>query len=124
MAPGAESGEVNEASVSGGEAQGASIKQSLKISGAPTPFGVENYEVSAEEEGGAPDRKAGSHPYQLTTTLALNQSYNPDEPPALVKDLNFKLPPGLIGNPTPFPQCPVSKFNVLDIATTVRQIPP
>jgi hypothetical protein len=29
---------------------------------------------------------------------------------AAIKDLHFKLPPGLIGNPTPFPQCSMADF--------------
>ena len=40
----------------------------------------------------------------------LNQTLVPGEPPAQAKDLNFKLPPGLVGNPTAFPQCPEALF--------------
>jgi len=61
-----------------------------------------------------PDTQAGSHPFQLTTTLTLNQvaGAHPNEAElvALAKDLNFKLPPGLIGNPTPVPQCQLAVF--------------
>jgi hypothetical protein len=32
-------------------------------------------------------------------------------PLALTKDLHFKLPPGLIGNPTPFARCTLAQFN-------------
>jgi hypothetical protein len=106
--PGASSGEVNEASVSGGGAL-ASVKHPVMVSDEPTPFGVENYELEPEEEGGAIDTQAGSHPFQLTTTLALNQTAD-GHPVALTKDLNFKLPPGLIGNPVPFPQCTLAQF--------------
>ncbi len=108
---GASSGEVNQASVSGGgAAQGASVARPVTIDEVPTPFGVENYEIIAEEEGGAVDTQAGSHPFQLTTTLELNQASEPTHPPALAKDLHFILPPGVVGNPTVFPQCPVAKF--------------
>jgi hypothetical protein len=107
----AESGEVNRASVSGGGApREASATRPVTISETPVPFGVENYELTAEEEGGAPDTQAGSHPFQLTTTLALNQTSEPAKPPALAKDLHFILPPGVVGNPTVFPQCPIAKF--------------
>jgi len=107
---GASSGEVNHAGVAGGGALGASLARPLTISEAPTPFGLESYEQLLEEEGGAPATQAGSHPFQFTTTLQLNQSSEPGKPPALAKDLNFRLPPGLIGNPTVFPQCPDTVF--------------
>ena len=43
----------------------------------------------------------------------LNQASGARVPPAAVKDLLFKLPPGLVGNPTPFPQCPLAKFTAI-----------
>jgi hypothetical protein len=110
---GAVSGALNEVSISGGEATSASIKRPITVSGTPTPFGVEDYEMAPEEEGGAPDTQAGSHMFQLNTTLTLNQTAE-GNPAALAKDLSFKLPPGLIGNPTPFPQCTLSQFDTID----------
>jgi hypothetical protein len=103
---GAKSGEVNEASVSGGGIPAVARREPMRMSDTPPPFGVENYELDAEEQGGALDTQAGSHPFQLTTTISLNQGSNPAKTPAgLVKDLSFQIPPGLIGNPTPFAQC-------------------
>jgi len=119
--PGAKSGESNEVSISGGGAQGSSLTRPITISEAPVPFGVEGYEMALEEEGGAAVSQAGAHPFQLNTTITLNQLrdinplHTPNElpevsPPALAKDLNFKLPPGLIGNPTPIAQCSTKQF--------------
>jgi hypothetical protein len=107
---GAVSGE-NEVSVSGGEAKSVSLKRPLSIGG-ETSFGVEDYEMTPEEEGGAPDTQAGSHMFQLTTTLTLNQDADAN-PVHLTKDLHFKLPAGLVGNPTPLPQCTLAQFNTL-----------
>jgi hypothetical protein len=113
---GASSGEVNEVDVSGGEAPPASLRRAVTISGAPVPFGVENYELSPEEDGGAPDAHAGSHPFQLTTTLAFNQTQivptEGREPfsSVLPKDLTLKLPAGLVGNPTVVPRCSLAQF--------------
>jgi hypothetical protein len=113
---GAKTGEVNEVSVSGGEAQNASVRRPITVSGTPTPFGVEDYEMVPEEPGGGVDTQAGSHPFQLTTTLTFNRLLEPTKsselaaPAAPAKDLHFKLPPGLIGNPTPFPQCTLGQF--------------
>ena len=80
------------------------------MSSAPVDFGVEKYELIASNEDGSPDRQAGSHPFSLTTTLDLNRSATEPYQPALPKDLVFRLPPGLVGNPTPFPQCSAAAF--------------
>ena len=68
-----------------------------------------------ENEGGGLDTQAGSHPFQLTTTFNLNETMDlrdkySAKPVGLAKNLHFRLPPGLIGNPTAIPRCPVSKF--------------
>jgi hypothetical protein len=94
-----------EKQLSGKPLLGASATRQLVVSSTPTPFGVEDYELTASNEDGSRDTQAGSHPFSLTTTLTLNRSAGQPYQPALPKDLNFKLPPGLIGNPSPFPQC-------------------
>jgi hypothetical protein len=110
-AQGAPSGAVNEVSVSGGGALPASLKRPLPVGTTPAGYGVEDYELAPENADGTPATQAGSHPFQLTTTLMLNQTSSPARPPALAKDLHFDLPPGLIGNPTPFPQCTTLQFS-------------
>ncbi len=112
-AEGPQSGEVNEASVSGGGAPSASVQQPIVVSAEATRFGVEQYELRPENADGLPDTQAGSHPFQLSSVIAFNQATEAKRPPAAVKDLHFKLPAGLVGNPTPFPTCPLSKFTVL-----------
>jgi hypothetical protein len=115
---GAASGE-NEVAVSGGGAPPARILRPVRISDSPTPFGIETYELTPEEPGGGLDRQAGSHPFQLTTTLNINQVLEPSHkgkkeevpvPVALSKDLTFNLPPGLIGNPDSYERCPIAQF--------------
>ncbi len=105
------SGEINEVSATGGEAPAASARQPLTISDEPVPFGVEGYGVAVEEERGTSGTQAGAHPFQVTSTLALNQTTDPLKPPAPVKDLHFDLPPGLIGNPTVVPRCTDLEFD-------------
>jgi hypothetical protein len=108
VSQGAKSGEPNEVSASGGNAPPIKATRPVMVGDASAVFGVEDYEIKPEEEGGAVDAQAGSHPFQLTTTLNLNRSY--DATPALAKDLNFRLPPGLIGNPAPLPRCSLKAF--------------
>ena len=119
--PGAGDGE-NEVSVSGGGATPVASRHALALGNSP-PFGVEGYELTPEEEGGAPDTQAASHPFQLTTTLLLNTASVPIydqilgqekpevQPRALTKDLRFNIPPGLVGNPTPLPKCSLYQFD-------------
>ena len=72
--------EAGEVTVSGGDAPPVSADQSSTSSAAPVPFGLEYFSMRAEEEGGgaapAPRREevpaAGSHPFQLTTTIVAN----------------------------------------------------
>jgi hypothetical protein len=107
---GAVSGEENEASVSGGgSATGTTVRQPIHVGGGE-PFGVEDYGLVAEEVGGALDRQAGSHPFQLTTTLVFDQTRDALPAGAMAKDLHFRLPPGLVGNPTPLAQCTSKQF--------------
>jgi hypothetical protein len=109
---GAVSGAENEVTLlPGGEAPPKKLVRPLEIGSGTTSFGVEDYEMLPEEEGGLPDAQAGSHPFQLTTNLLLKQTADPSKLPAKAKDLVFKLPPGLIGNPTPFPQCTLEEFS-------------
>jgi hypothetical protein len=108
---------TNVVRVSGGGASQVSNGAPLTISESPTPFGVEAYEFTPEAANGSLDTQAGSHPFQLTTTMVLNAgAENGNEKlgevisPALPKDLHFALPVGLVGNPTSFPRCSEALF--------------
>jgi len=115
--------EVSDVSVVGGEIPGAAIESPLDLAGGETKYGLEHHELAPEEVGGGLATQAGSHPFQLTTTLGFNKtervpfhSENENTPlePQLAKEVNVKLPPGLIGNPTPFPQCTGAQFSATD----------
>jgi hypothetical protein len=117
----ASSGELNEVSVSGGSAPAVSVRHPITISGSAVPFGVELYELTPEEEGGAVDTQAGSHPFQTSFTFSLNQTAETisgsgtvaANPAGEARDLNDLLPPGLIGNPEPFARCTDAQFLAL-----------
>ena len=76
-----------------------------------------------EDENGLPDRRAGGHPFQLTTILNLNQTLEKAEAtgepllpaaPALTRNLHFNLPPGMLGNVTAVPQCSFVEFSAIE----------
>jgi hypothetical protein len=112
--------------ISGGDAPSISVNGSLTVGEGPepqTPFGVESLELFPENSDGSPDAQAGSHPFQFTTTLVLNAGEETEgfslggqlgevTQPALPRNLRFDLPPGLVGNASPFPQCTEGQFNV------------
>ena len=124
---GAVSGEQNTVTVSGGESLSgeelfarASVERAITVGDQATPFGLERYELTPEEADGSVDVQAGSHPFQLTTTLDLNEALTPEgegqallEPsaPALARNLNFELPPGLLGDPQAVAQCSDADFS-------------
>jgi hypothetical protein len=107
--PGAVSGEENFASVSGGGAGSASAASAPVSFGSETRFGVESVGLAFEEEGGSPDTQAGSHPFQLTASVTLNQNAR-IRPIALSKDISVALPSGLTGSVTSIPQCTEAQF--------------
>jgi hypothetical protein len=114
VSPSAKDGEVNTATVTGGDAN-SSVSASHPLAvGTAQHYGVEDFSLIPEEPGGTIDTQAGSHPFQLTGVVTLN-SQTPDNQGnprtvALAKDIVADLPPGLVGNPVPFAQCTDEQF--------------
>jgi hypothetical protein len=110
--PGAESGEADTLTVSGGGAPNAQIARPV-IVGDASAFGVQGYELRAEAEGGGSVTQAGAHPFQVTGSILLNQGADaapltsqPNAGPAApARDVVARLPPGLIANPSAVPRC-------------------
>jgi hypothetical protein len=130
IAADAASGEQNTVTLGGGEADGAPspppapLEQPVTVKDEPTPFAIERYALAPENEDGTPDTLAGSHPFQLTSTLDLNETLAREqedeqqaqpEPsaPALARNLGFELPPGLLGDPQAVPPCPDIDFSTI-----------
>jgi hypothetical protein len=114
--------ESNEISVSGGGAPAVTIRRPVRLSEMAAPFGIEDYELDLEEEGGKVDTQAGSHPFQTTFTINLNQvkqsrsgdGHITGGPVALARDVRDNLPPGLIGNPQALAHCTLVEFLALN----------
>jgi hypothetical protein len=119
----AHTGELNRVSVSGGGAPASTIERPITVSEEATPFGVEDFELRAEEEGGQLATQAGSHPFQVTGTFVFAQAEEKTAsngkpvvfPAGLPKDIDALLPPGLIGNPTPLATCTTPQFTRLRV---------
>lgn len=124
VAPSLSLGQVEDAArIQGGGAAEVSHEQFLTVSSEPTPFGVQSLAVVPEGEEGLADTRAGSHPFQLTTTLQFNQALTrvgEPEPqaPALLKDVHFTLPAGLIGDPLASERCSNVDFSTLLLGDT------
>jgi hypothetical protein len=122
----------NEVSIQGGaQVLPAPLVRAISVGSAPTVFGVANYELQPEDERGEIENQAGKHPFQLTTTLEMNQVLRVDpgavEPvtsdPALVRDLHFVLPPGLLGNVNVLKQCSPIAFSTVVLAGPTNLCP-
>ncbi|MGH2834673.1 MAG: hypothetical protein ACRDK4_06755 [Solirubrobacteraceae bacterium] len=109
--------------MSGGEAPTLTVSRPVAISTKPVGFGVEEYELSPEEEGGAADTQAGSHTFQVTGTIALDQSADlagslsspPVVGPAVpARSISARLPVGLVADPSTVARCPEWQFLLSD----------
>ncbi len=124
---------TNEVAVQGGGADpvfAESHNQSSDEEKAPTGFQEFNSGVSGPD--GQPVSQADSHPYQYTTTFAVN--LNPAPPGAGIsfvpaggdlKDVEVALPPGLVGNPNyggASARCSIQDFNTLHGFTTPEKL--
>ncbi len=112
----ASGGLVNEVALSGGGAAPTTTRHALTVSPTPASFGVEDSRLVPTNEDGSIDTQAGSHPFQLTTTVAVN-TLPGSQPVALTKDLHFSLPAGLVGNPQVIPQCTSQEFGAFGAFT-------
>jgi hypothetical protein len=112
---------ANVATVSGGGAPSAYTDVTTPIDAEPVPFGLSLFEAGIVDEGGDAEEQAGSHPYELTVSLAYNVSAREgplsEEPlaSAAPKDLEVKFPAGLIGNPNAVPRCSQQAFLELEV---------
>ena len=97
----------------------------LHVTAPPTPFGVQPFEMEPEGEGRHRRAQAGSHPFQLTTTLDLNQTLGSAGKPGgpsfpsvrrAAAELALTLPPGLIGDPTSVPRCSEPDFFTIPVS--------
>jgi hypothetical protein len=113
--PGAKEHEVNRVAIAGGGAlTSASAQGAVIVSSVPAMFGFANFDGWFSNADGTVDTQAGSHPYELTTSFALNTVRNNLQvfpAAAEIRNIEVELPPGLIGNPGAVAQCTRDELN-------------
>ena len=111
---------VNRVTVKGGGAKEAFAKGENSASSELAQAGFEELHAGSGGSDGLAATSADSHPYEYTTTAAVNLV--PAQPgagqPSLpaggdLKDIEVALPPGLVGNPTVGETCTPQQFNTL-----------
>jgi hypothetical protein len=116
---------TNSATVSGGGAASASIEASNEVSSTPAPFGLSRFEFFKAGLNGSQETQAGGHPYELTTTIDLDDVLGPElgqgtlgvqgvpQSSEKVKDIVVDLPLGFAGSTLAAPQCTEAQLDSL-----------
>ncbi len=118
---------VNKVQVEGGGAAPATAEVENQASEEDAPAGFAEFEAELTGPDGLPVSAAASHPYQYTTTFAVNTMSSPPGSAAPVvpaegdlKDIEVALPPGLAANPTAIDRCSAQDF----ITVKAINVPP
>ncbi len=80
-------------------------------------FGFQSFENRFVGQDGSSDLQAGSHPWEMVTSFALNEITNElgkNMPDANLKDTWVELPAGFMGDPTVTPKCTQAEFHTLN----------
>jgi hypothetical protein len=105
--PGVSGALLNEVSVGGGGSKVIAVsKEAVVVRDGPVGNGIERAPFVATNEDGSQDTLAGSHPFQVTSTVI------PDT--VNTKDVRLELPDGLLGNTNVVPQCSTEAFEAIE----------
>jgi hypothetical protein len=88
----------------GGAVEQAAVSNPLTVSSSRPGFGFNGVDAWFTNADGTTDTQAGSHPFEATFSLDLNQVGEHSAGGAL-RDLTVALPPGLVGDASAVPQC-------------------
>jgi hypothetical protein len=110
------------ASVSGGGASAVTERVSSSVGEASAPFGFSAFDFFASSTDGTRDTQAGDHPYELTTTIDLNNQIREDPQGSIattsvedLKDIVVDLPVGFVGSILASPQCSFSQLATIHL---------
>ena len=91
-------------------ALGCALLATVGAAPAMANFGITSFSNTLTNQDTTPDTQAGSHPYDMTTSMTFTQQSS-GAVSENVKDVSVGLPPGLIGNPNATPKCPVTQLD-------------
>jgi hypothetical protein len=85
---------------------------------AAASFGFKGLDLNFAEEDGSRAAQAGSHPFEIDTSIDFNTVLEgPDErPDGQVRNLEAALPAGLVGDPNATPRCSGADFAEVEIS--------
>jgi hypothetical protein len=124
---------VNQVGAQGGGAEDATAIAHNQASEEEAPAGFQEFQAALTGLNGKPASAAASHPYQYTTSFAVN--LNPAPPssgsgvdfiPAQgdLKDIEVALPAGLVGNPIGLARCSAQQFNTFRLVESENTVSP
>jgi hypothetical protein len=104
----------------GGAPSSASTTDPVPVSSSPAArFGFVAWDGWASNADGTLDTQAGSHPYEFTTSLdlatVLRNGVEIYPAGGEFRNVEAKLPPGFVGDPTVVPQCTLQQLNATAI---------
>jgi hypothetical protein len=107
----------NLARVEGGGAGVTMAGSQNEASSEPAAAGLSNFSATLTGPDGKAVTQAGAHPYQYTTSFAVNTQAGPvggapfEPAGGNIKNIRVALPAGLVGNPTNVSLCTAKQFN-------------
>jgi uncharacterized repeat protein (TIGR01451 family) len=112
--------EANKVKVSGGGTPAVGTEAVNSVGSTPAEFGVSEFGFFISGLDGRLDSQAGDHPYELTTTIGLNNMFR--EPPDIsggfgktsvqdIKDVVVDLPLGFVGSTLAAPECTLAQLS-------------
>jgi hypothetical protein len=126
--PSASGSLINHVRVEGGGAGVVEGKFENRVADAHTPAGFTEFETTLTGPDGLPATGAASHPYQYTTSFAVNlertppgSSYPVAPAEGELREIEVALPPGLAGNPTAVGRCTPQQFNTFETKSSEGQ---
>jgi hypothetical protein len=90
----------------------AALLALLGTSSASADFGLKGLDVTFTNQDGSPAMQAGSHPFAMTTSFAVNtiEEGGIEVIDGAIRNLDIFQPAGFVGNPTAVPRCEKADF--------------